>query len=131
MKIKTTTRGGALISTALCAVSTLVSASLYMSGNLTNAAELKSKSAALKQVVDEYKGDRCWFQPGDQPFKIGDLVKLEGTNYGTSPTSCVANFKQGVPSKYKQFAEIKYKDGELVVTNVFSNKDVQGQIQGK
>lgn len=78
----------------------------------------KSLSVLSKHVL----ADTCWKSKQPQPFKLGDQIVLNGSEDGRSPTSCI------YAPKTNQFIFLAYSNGQLVVDQVYSRKEVRSQI---
>ncbi|MEH1922858.1 hypothetical protein [Nostoc sp.] len=91
-------------------------------------ARLKSSNAiadranSLNVLAKHVLADTCWKSTKTTPFKLGDSIVLDGSEDGKSPTSCIYS------PRTNQFLFLAYKDGELVVSQVFSRREVKNQI---
>ena len=123
------------LTTAVCVVCALISGGSYLAKNLQlqqqgiqSQEKVTLRSQALQTVSQHVIADTCWSndnQSIDKPFKLGDRLTLKGTTYGSSPTGCFYN-----PAT-SQYAMGAYLDGNLQVTQVFSNKEIKLQIGAK
>ncbi|MHC5916795.1 MAG: hypothetical protein ACYTXE_38795 [Nostoc sp.] len=100
---------------------TLVTAA-SVNARLKSSNAIAERSNSLNVLAKHVLADTCWKSTQATPFKLGDSIDLPGSSDGRSPTSCI------YAPKVSQFLFLAYKDSELVVSQVFSRREVRNQI---
>lgn len=94
-----------------------------MSSNLSSQNKELARKKGLQIVADHVLSSTCWFNKRNIPYKIGDLLEVDGTKEGKIPTSCI------YAKKTRQYLQVAYSGGILQVQNIFSKKEIEAQKQ--
>ena len=105
-------------STAICIFVAVVALGLHFTERGNSQKAVSARSRALENIAKHVNSESCWIDRSDTPFKIGDPLITRGSETGRIPTSCVIAPNAG------QFLEVAYKNSELQVIRVFSNKEI-------
>jgi hypothetical protein len=92
-----------------------------ISNKVTSQNKIDARRKSLVDVVKHVKVQTCWVTLQPEPFKIGDAVTTSGTTNGKIPTTCVR------APKTNQYLMVGYANGQLQVTQAFSNTEIQNQ----
>ncbi|MHC5917778.1 MAG: hypothetical protein ACYTXE_43960 [Nostoc sp.] len=93
-----------------------------VNARLKSDAAIADRAKSLNVLAKHVLADTCWKASNNKPYKLGDSITLDGSEDGKSPTSCIYN------PRTSQFLFLAYKDGELVVNQVYSRREVRNQI---
>lgn len=104
------------------AMAFLSTSSIVIFNRVSSDTLLSKRSKGLEVLANHVLAKTCWVSHSSQSYKIGDLVKTEGTLDGRIPTSCVYS------PKTQQFLEVGYLEGELQVINIFSKQELKNKI---
>lgn len=89
---------------------------------LKSDAAIATRTKSLNLVAEQVLADSCWKSANPHPYKLGDLVDLDGSADGKSPTSCIFN------PPTSQFVYVTYTNGQLTVAQAFTRREVRNQI---
>jgi hypothetical protein len=93
-----------------------IATTAQISANIASDRAQSTRSKALKVTAQHDIADTCWVLQGTEPLKIGDRIDIGSTSSRT-PTAC---FKGN-----GQYGFAAYINGQLQITHVFSNKEIQ------
>ncbi len=99
-----------------------VVAATTVNARLKSDTAITERAKSLTVLSKHVLSDTCWKSTQPQPFKLGDSIVLNGSEDGRSPTSCI------YAPKTNQFIFLAYSNGQLVVDQVYSRKEVRSQI---
>lgn len=102
-----------------CAV---VALGLVFSKESASVQQITARQKALVNIAKHVKSETCWLDDSDVVYKIGDPLITPGSETGRIPTSCV------IASHVGQYLEVAYKNSELQVTRIYSEKEVNSQL---
>ncbi|MHC5932052.1 hypothetical protein [Nostoc sp.] len=93
-----------------------------VNARLKSSNAIADRASSLTVLAKHVLADTCWKSTQATPFKLGDSIDLPGSSDGRSPTSCI------YAPKVSQFVFLAYSGGQLVVSQVFSRREVRNQI---
>lgn len=120
MELSPSTRKYQVPATVITVGCALISICSNVLTDVADSQKWNLQSQALDAIAGEVDRETCWQSSDTIPITLGERVTLNGV--GTFPTSCIER------KATNQFAEIKYLNGQLIVTKVFSAKEVRSRI---